>query len=316
MTRRLVDLSVTVDEETKSPPSTDVRVELTRYQRGPGFWQVTAVSQSLHTGSHIDAPLHCYADGLATADIPLERVVGEAVVVDCTPVGESEPVGVQELEAARADVREGDIVLLHTGWSDRWWGNFPDYFTRSPYLTAEAAEWPVAQRPGALGFDFFGANDVSSRDVQHSESQWIRSKSFDGFCPIGRWITTADEVPEPQHLALSTSANGEVRQSSNTNQMLFGVADLLPHLSHGGTLQPGDLVLTGTPPGGAYDIPNQPWLRPRDVVRCEVERLGHIENRFVAPPGGSQPRDKGGAHAVATQSDLVTDLSRGSAGNR
>lgn len=152
---KVVDLSVTVDEHTKSPPSTDLKVELTRYNRGPGYWQVTAASQSLHTGSHIDAPLHCFADGIATAEIPLDRVIGEAVVVDCTKVGESEPVGVPELEAAAADIREGDIVLLHTGWSDKCWGTFPDYFTRSPFLTAEAADWLKARRPSAVGFDFF-----------------------------------------------------------------------------------------------------------------------------------------------------------------
>jgi arylformamidase len=155
MTRRIVDLSVTVDTETSSPPSTDLRVELERYHRGPGFWQVTAVSQSLHTGSHIDAPLHCYADGATTAEIPLERVIGTATLLDCTRVGESEPVGVPELEAAGGDVRDGDIVVLRTGWSDRFWGRFPDYFTRSPYLTPEAAEWLVARRPSAVAFDFF-----------------------------------------------------------------------------------------------------------------------------------------------------------------
>jgi kynurenine formamidase len=151
---KVIDLSVTVDEGTKSPPSTDLRVELTRYNRGPGHWQVTAASQSLHTGSHIDAPLHCFADGITTADIPLERVIGQAVVVDCTRVAESEPVGVPELEAT-TDIREGDIVLLSTGWSDRCWGTFPDYFTRSPFLTADGAEWLAARRPSAVGFDFF-----------------------------------------------------------------------------------------------------------------------------------------------------------------
>jgi len=155
MPRRIVDLSVTVDTGTKSPPSTDLQVQLQRYHRGPGFWQVTAVSQSLHTGSHIDAPLHCYEDGATTAEIPLERVIGTAAVLDCTRVGESEPVGVPELESAAAHLREGDIAVLHTGWTDRSWGTFPDYFTRSPYLTPEAAEWLVARKPSAVAFDFF-----------------------------------------------------------------------------------------------------------------------------------------------------------------
>ncbi|MPZ86860.1 MAG: hypothetical protein GEU81_02085, partial [Nitriliruptorales bacterium] len=155
MPNRVIDLTVTVDSATKSPPSTDMPVELTRHHRGPGFWQVTSVSQSLHTGSHIDAPLHCFADGGTTAEIPLERVIGEATVIDCTSAGPEEPVDVATLEAGADDVRESDILILHTGWTDRAWGRFPEFFTRSPYLTAEAAEWLVARKPDAVAFDFF-----------------------------------------------------------------------------------------------------------------------------------------------------------------
>lgn len=155
MPNRVIDLSVSVDVGTKSPPSTDLRVELTRYNRGPGFWQVTAVSQSLHTGSHLDAPLHCYEDGSTTADIPLDTVIGEATVIDCTAVGREEPVDVAALEAGAGDLREGDILIVHTGWSDEAWGRFPEYFTRSPYLTPDAAEWLVARQPSAVAFDFF-----------------------------------------------------------------------------------------------------------------------------------------------------------------
>lgn len=155
MTQTVIDLSVPVSTETKSPPSTDLTVDLTRYHRGPGFWQVTAVSQSVHTGSHIDSPLHCYEDGMTTAEIPLDRVIGDAVVLDCTSVGNSDPVDVTTLESAAAEVRPGDILLLHTGWTDERWGSFPDYFTDSPYLTPEAAEWLVTQRPSAVAFDFF-----------------------------------------------------------------------------------------------------------------------------------------------------------------
>jgi len=152
---RVIDLTVTVDEHTKSPPSTDLSVALTRYRRGPGYWQATAVSQSLHTGSHIDAPLHCYAGGLTTAEIPLERVIGEAFVLDCTHVGAEMPVGVTDLERTADGLREGDIVLVRTDWTDRSWGIFPEFFTHSPYLSLEAAGWLVARRPRAVGFDFF-----------------------------------------------------------------------------------------------------------------------------------------------------------------
>lgn len=129
------------------------------------------------------------------------------------------------------------------------------------------------------------ANDFSARDVQFADGQWIRSKSFDGFCPIGPWVTTRDEVTDPQKLGLSTTVNGEVRQSSNTSEMVFGVAELVAFLSRGITLEAGDVILTGTPPGVALGMPGTPWLRPGDVVRCEVESLGYVENTVVAPGG-------------------------------
>lgn len=154
-TTRVIDLSVRTDTDTKSPPSTDMTVDLTPHNRGPGFWQVTSVEMSLHTGSHIDAPLHCFEGGATTADIPLERLIGDASIIDCTSVGEREPVDVAVLERGAADIRDGDILVLHTGWSDRAWGRFPEYFTESPFLTPEAAEWLVAKHPAAVAFDFF-----------------------------------------------------------------------------------------------------------------------------------------------------------------
>ena len=155
MKGRIIDLTVTVDVNTKSPPSTDLKVELTRYHRGPGFWQVTAVAQSLHTGSHIDSPLHCYERGGTTAEIPLDQVIGEAFVIDCSYVEPEQPIEVRDLERGAQGVQPGDIVIVRTDWTDRSWGRFPEFFTRSPYLTPEAADWLAAQRPKAIGFDFF-----------------------------------------------------------------------------------------------------------------------------------------------------------------
>lgn len=154
---RIVDLTVTVGEETRSPPSTDMRVVLQRHHRGPGFWQVTSVNLSLHTGSHIDSALHCFEDGETTAEIPLDRVCGKAVVIDCSYMEPEQPVEVKDLERGSAglDIREGDILLVRTDWTDRMWGKFPDFFVRSPYLTPEAAEWLLSRKPKAVGFDFF-----------------------------------------------------------------------------------------------------------------------------------------------------------------
>ncbi len=159
MSRHLVDLSVPVGAETRSPPSTDQRMQLERHYRGPGHWQVTSANFGLHTGSHVDTPLHVFEDGATTSDIPLESFCGDAVVLDCTRVGPEQPVDVAALEAGLAaaggDLREGDIVLLRTDWTDQRWGTFPDYYVQSPYLTPEAAEWLRARKPRAIGFDFF-----------------------------------------------------------------------------------------------------------------------------------------------------------------
>jgi 2-keto-4-pentenoate hydratase/2-oxohepta-3-ene-1,7-dioic acid hydratase in catechol pathway len=126
------------------------------------------------------------------------------------------------------------------------------------------------------------ANDVSARDVQKADSQWTRAKSFDGFCPIGPWITTADEVADPQDLELSCVVNGSVRQHANTAQMIFGVAELVAFASHGMTLHPGDVLLTGTPSGVALGSESPQWLKPGDVVRSEIAGLGYLENHITA----------------------------------
>jgi kynurenine formamidase len=153
---RYIDLSVTVDDTTMSPPSTNLRVQLTPHRRGPGFWQVSSVHQSLHTGAHVDSPLHVYRDGITTAELRLDQVIGEAVVVDLSTVGPNHPISIDDLRGGRADdVRRDDIVLLRTGWTDAMYGTWPDYFTQSPWFPPDAAEWLVAKGPKAIGFDFF-----------------------------------------------------------------------------------------------------------------------------------------------------------------
>lgn len=153
---KLIDLSVTVDSQTMSPPSTNLRVELTPHRRGPGFWQVSSVQQSLHTGAHIDSPLHVFKDGITTAEISLEQVTGEAVVVDLSFVAANQGVTIDDLRRGGADgVRKGDIVLLRTDWTDKKYGHWPEYFTQSPYFPPESAEWLLAKEPKSIGFDFF-----------------------------------------------------------------------------------------------------------------------------------------------------------------
>jgi 5-carboxymethyl-2-hydroxymuconate isomerase len=131
-------------------------------------------------------------------------------------------------------------------------------------------------------FGYTVGNDVSARDVQFSESQWTRGKSFDTFCPLGPVVVTADEIEDPQALALRTRVNGEVMQDSSTAEMLFGVAELLAFCSRSFTLEPGDLLLTGTPWGCGYFMDPRRALQAGDVVECEVERIGVLRNTVSA----------------------------------
>jgi 2-keto-4-pentenoate hydratase/2-oxohepta-3-ene-1,7-dioic acid hydratase in catechol pathway len=134
-------------------------------------------------------------------------------------------------------------------------------------------------------FGYTVANDVSAREWQRADGQFDRSKSFDTFCPIGPWITTADEVPDPQGLPLRTWVNGELRQDSSTKAMLFPVAHLIHYFARGMTLVPGDVILTGTPHGVAWAMDPPRYLEPGDVVECEVEGLGRLRHEIVAPEG-------------------------------
>src|SRR2546422_9147963 len=153
---RYMHLSVTVDDRTMSPPSTNLRLEVTPHRRGPGFWQVSSVHQSLHTGAPLASSLHVFADGIPTAEISLDQVMGEAIVVDLSFAGANHKVTIDDLKRGGADqVKQGDIVLLRTGWTDTMYGKRPDYFTQSPYFPPEAAEWLIAQGPKNIGVDFF-----------------------------------------------------------------------------------------------------------------------------------------------------------------
>jgi 2-keto-4-pentenoate hydratase/2-oxohepta-3-ene-1,7-dioic acid hydratase in catechol pathway len=128
-------------------------------------------------------------------------------------------------------------------------------------------------------FGYTVANDVSARDLQFSDKQWVRSKSLDTFCPFGPAIVTVDEIPDPQTLVLRTKMNGKVMQDSNTAEMIFGVRELIVFLSHSFTLEPGDLILTGTPNGvGVFRNPKI-FLQNGDLLEVEIEGIGKIENR-------------------------------------
>jgi 2-keto-4-pentenoate hydratase/2-oxohepta-3-ene-1,7-dioic acid hydratase in catechol pathway len=168
----------------------------------------------------------------------------------------------------------------------------PDAVIEWPDGLTERVDWEVelavvigrrirhASEPDALDavFGYTAANDVSARDLQFADQQWVRAKSIDTFCPLGPVIVTPDEFGDPRGKRLVARVNGETMQDSATAEMIFGVAEIVSFLSRACTLEPGDLILTGTPwgVGGFRDPPV--FLEPGDTVEVEVEGVGVLSN--------------------------------------
>ncbi|WP_281888643.1 fumarylacetoacetate hydrolase family protein [Paenibacillus sp. YYML68] len=129
-------------------------------------------------------------------------------------------------------------------------------------------------------FGYCNVNDLSARDLQNRTSQWMLGKVLDGFCPVGPYLVTADEVGDPNELDIKLFLNGEQRQSSNTRDMIFTVPEVISYISTFMTLEPGDIILTGTPEGviAGYPQDQRTWLKPGDVMTVEIEKLGSLTN--------------------------------------
>jgi kynurenine formamidase len=151
----IVDLTVPIGEDTLSPPSVNLQLNLTSYHRGPGFWQASKVEMLLHTGSHVDFLRHVQAEGETAVDVDLERVFGEALVIDLSHAEPNHPISVSDFQNEDTKIKQGDIVLVRTDWTEKHWGNFPEYYMESPYCTEEAAQWLVDKGAKAIGFDCF-----------------------------------------------------------------------------------------------------------------------------------------------------------------
>jgi 2-keto-4-pentenoate hydratase/2-oxohepta-3-ene-1,7-dioic acid hydratase in catechol pathway len=131
-------------------------------------------------------------------------------------------------------------------------------------------------------FGYMCLNDVSARDFQMATTQWTMGKTFDTFCPIGPWIVTADEIADPHALDIRITINGEVLQSSNTSNLIFRVPDLIAFLSSAFTLEPGDIISTGTPSGVGFARKPPRWLVPGDDVVVSVSGVGELRNPVVS----------------------------------
>jgi len=124
-------------------------------------------------------------------------------------------------------------------------------------------------------------NDVTARDIQKKESQWYLAKSFDTFGPIGPIIIPKEKIADPQDLDIRSYVNGQLRQNSNTSEMIFGVKELLSYLSKFITLEKGDLIATGTPAGVGIFSGRKKLLKPGDEVTCEIEKIGKLINKVI-----------------------------------
>jgi 2-keto-4-pentenoate hydratase/2-oxohepta-3-ene-1,7-dioic acid hydratase in catechol pathway len=131
-------------------------------------------------------------------------------------------------------------------------------------------------------FGYTIINDITARDLQVRHGQWFKGKSLDTSCPMGPWIVTRDEFGEPSGHRITLRVNGQTRQESSTSDMLFGCANIVASLSEGLTLEPGDIVATGTPSGVALGMSPQAWLKDGDVVEAEIDGIGVLRNRICA----------------------------------
>jgi 2-keto-4-pentenoate hydratase/2-oxohepta-3-ene-1,7-dioic acid hydratase in catechol pathway len=130
-------------------------------------------------------------------------------------------------------------------------------------------------------FGYMIFHDVSARDIQFRDKQFTRGKSIDTFAPCGPWITTKDEVIDPQSLKIMTTVNGEIRQNSSSNNMVIPIRKIISSLSNLITIEPGDIISTGTPAGVAMSMKDPRYLRHNDVVEISIEKLGTIKNKVI-----------------------------------
>lgn len=158
----------------------------------------------------------------------------------------------------------------------------PDYEAELAFVIGRGGRHIPAGRWRECVFGYTNFNDVSARDYQMRTSQWMIGKCFDTFAPMGPAIVTADEVPDPHALKIGTVINGEVLQDHTTSDLIFKIPDLIAFLSSVFTLEPGDVVTTGTPAGVGFSYEPPRWLKPGDEVTVRVEGLGELRNPVIA----------------------------------
>jgi 2-keto-4-pentenoate hydratase/2-oxohepta-3-ene-1,7-dioic acid hydratase in catechol pathway len=158
----------------------------------------------------------------------------------------------------------------------------PDYEAEFAFVIGRGGRYIKAADWRDHVYGYMNLNDISARDYQLATSQWTMGKNFDTFAPMGPWITTADEIADPHNLRITLTLNGEKLQDSNTSELIFKIPDLIEFLSSVMTLEPGDIVTTGTPSGVGFSHKPPKWLTPGAEVVVAIDGLGELRNRCVA----------------------------------
>ena len=158
----------------------------------------------------------------------------------------------------------------------------PDYEAEFAFVIGRGGRHIAGEDWRNHVFGYTIVNDVSARDYQRATTQWLMGKTFDTFAPVGPCIVTADEIPDPHNLDIRMEINGEVLQDSNTRELIFKIPDLISFLSSVFTLEPGDIVSTGTPAGVGFARKPPRYLRPGDDVIVKIPAIGELRNRVIA----------------------------------
>ena len=197
----------------------------------------------------------------------------EAARYNADAFEKQKPVAVYFSKRVTEAVAPGGDIPRHAGLVERL-----DYESELAVILGKAVRNVKTEEAGDYIFGYTIINDVSARDLQTGHKQWYFGKGLDGFAPMGPWIVTADEIPFPPALAISSTVNGEVRQKSNTALFLNSIQDVLEELSAGMTLLPGTIIATGTPAGVGMGFDPPRFLEVGDVVECTIEGIGSICN--------------------------------------
>ena len=260
--------------------------------RGAGFDDLQAViaggSAALSTIGHWVAAFSA-ADLISSAGARLLAPIPRPAKIICVGLNYRDHAVESKMEIpavptifakfSSAVIAPGDPIVLPRNSSK------PDYEGEFAFVIGRQGRHVPASAWRDYVFGYTILNDVSARDFQMATSQWMMGKTFDTFAPYGPAIVTADEIADPHALDISTVINGETMQHSNTRNLIFQIPQLIEYLSSVFTLEPGDIVSTGTPAGVGFSRNPPRWLRPGDEVVVRIEGLGELRNPVLAEAG-------------------------------